>query len=104
MEFMKTVPRPTTRLKRGNVLLANAQGVDTKPVKARLNAFVEIHRRYLTKSLLEEHDLYATLFTPPRSSPKKAKAADTPSSGTEEKPVEPTTSVATTPTPQAATA
>lgn len=47
MDFIKTTPRPTTRLKRGNVLLANAQGIDTSSVRARLETFVDIHRRFI---------------------------------------------------------
>jgi hypothetical protein len=47
MDLLKTALRANTRMKKGNVLLANAQIVNTKPVKARFDAFVETHRRYI---------------------------------------------------------
>ncbi len=47
MELLKKQARPSTRLNRGNMLLANTHRVDTKSVKARLNAFSDIHSLYI---------------------------------------------------------
>ena len=47
MTFLESMPRPSTRLNRGNLILANAAQIDTGRVRARLDAFLEIHRQYL---------------------------------------------------------
>lgn len=47
MDLSTTAPRSSTRLTRGNVVLANSQLVDTRPVKARFDTFTAVHQRYL---------------------------------------------------------
>jgi hypothetical protein len=47
MELMKTAPGLSTRLNRGNVVIANAQSVNIKPLKARFTAFVDVQKRYI---------------------------------------------------------
>ena len=41
MTFLDSNPRPSTRLNRGNLILANAAQVDTRRVRPRLEAFLE---------------------------------------------------------------
>ena len=47
MTFLNSVPRPSTRLNRGNLILAGAKQIDTGRVRDRLEAFREIHRQYI---------------------------------------------------------
>ena len=47
MELLKRGPKPSTRLKKGNVVLANSQTIDTTPVKERLDAFFAVHSRFI---------------------------------------------------------
>lgn len=47
MEVLKNAPSRSSRLHKGNVVLANAQKVNTKALKARLNAFADVHRSFL---------------------------------------------------------
>lgn len=47
MELLKKQGQPSTRLNRGNMLMANSQQVDTQSVKARLDAFIDIHSQYI---------------------------------------------------------
>ncbi len=44
---MKNAPPRSSRLNRGTMILANAQLVNTKSFKARLDAFAGIHGRYI---------------------------------------------------------
>lgn len=46
MSLLKREPRPSTRLSRGDVVLGNAQLVDTRPIKTRFADFSDIHQRY----------------------------------------------------------
>lgn len=47
MELLKKQARPSSRVNRGNVLLANTHRVDTTSVQARLDAFADLHSRFL---------------------------------------------------------
>ena len=58
MNISRKTPRPSTRLNRGNVVLANSRLIDPQPIKARFDAFVDAHRRYI-----EAHDRVAEAET-----------------------------------------
>ena len=47
MTLLNGNPRPSTRLNRGNLVLANAAQIDTRRVRVRLERFLEVHRRYI---------------------------------------------------------
>ena len=58
MNISRKTPRPSTRLNRGNVVLANSRLIDPQPIKARFDAFVDVHRHYI-----EAHDKVAEAET-----------------------------------------
>ena len=47
MTFLDNNPRPSTRLRRGDLILAGSAVIDTGRVRARLGAFLDRHRRYI---------------------------------------------------------